>query len=222
MLPSKAKTGRSIPFTRTKEAVQMNRTVCLFLMLGGIALLATGCASTQVGFEDVQENTAMVPRDGKIEFAVNRHGELKEVEYHVDADQVPEKVRNAAAEHFPGSRIVDAEKEYDHGELYWEVTVRKGSETQEIMMTPGGKPYRMEIQVRASEVPSAVLAAADDALPGGRRTSVEKILDGKENLLEYHIKKTVDGMHYKILVTPDGKARKIYREVPAEIEVPMK
>jgi hypothetical protein len=126
-------------------------------------------------------------------------------------------------EMFPGSRITDGEKEFDdNGRLYWEVTVKKGSEEKEIMLTPAGKPYRMEIKVRESEVPSEVIAAADSAAPGGRRTSVEKILDGKENLLEYHIKKSVNGIHYKILVTSDGRVREVYREVMAEIEVPLK
>ena len=80
----------------------------------------------------------------------------------------------------------------------------------------------MELAIEESNVPADILAAADRAVPWGMRTSVEKILDRKESLIEFHVKKVADGLRYKILIAPDGTVKQVFREIPAEIEVPIK
>ncbi len=51
---------------------------------------------------------------------------------------------------------------------------------------------------------------------------MEKILDRNESLIEFHVKKVADGLRYKILIAPDGTVKQVLREIPAEIEVPIK
>jgi hypothetical protein len=208
---------RNEPNTKEEHGMKMKG----LLILGAIAALATGCAGTS-SFHSASDDVHLVPASGMIEFAVDKDGDVTEVEYHVSKDAIPEKVLQSAEEMFPGALLADAEKEWVGSTLYYEVTKKKGGEAYEVMMTPKGKPYRMEMTVKPSDVPAGVLGAADEAIPGGRRSSVEKILDGDKNLLEYHIKKEVKGIKYKILVGPDGEVLCVYREVPAEIEVPVK
>jgi len=191
------------------------------LIVAAALALATGCASSPP-FHSATEDVAMVPASGTVEFAIAECGSVTEVEYHITKEALPEKVKAAADEMFPGSIIVDAEKEYQGDELFYEVTKKKGAQEFEVMMTPKGKPYRMEIEAKPTEVPAEILAAADKAVPGGMRKKVEKILDGEENLLEYHIKKEVKGIKYKILVTTEGEVHAVYRETLAEIEIPLK
>ena len=71
------------------------------------------------------------------------------------------------------------------------------------------------------ELGETVLQAADRAVPGGTLKGVEKILDGQETLIEYHVKKSVNSKHFKIMVAPDGSLIQTLREVAAEVEVPV-
>jgi hypothetical protein len=191
------------------------------LVASALAMLTIGCAGT-ASFHTASDDVAGVPARGMVEFAVDDDGNVTEVEYHIAKDTLPAAVLQTADELFPGSIVTDAEKEWHGTTLYYEVTKKKGAEEWEVMMTPEGMPHRYEIEVNPNDVPAVVLAAADNAVAGGRRTKVEKILDGDKNLIQYHIKKDVKGIKYKILISPDGGLSGLYREVPAEIEVPVR
>jgi hypothetical protein len=156
----------------------------------------------------------------KVEMQFNAKGKLVEVEYHISPDQVPDTVRQAMDALHPGGRFTGAEKETHKGKLYYELTrVVMGMEV-EAMFLPDGTLYQEEVQVREHTVPEAVRETARAALAGARVTKWEEIRDMDRKLIEYHVKMASGGMNYKVLIALDGKLINIYREIPAELEVP--
>jgi len=188
-------------------------------IFGSIALFfAVGCATGRFP-ADTAADARLVAPDGLVEFAVDDRGRVREVEFHVPLAVLPAEIRAAAEREMPGGQVLDCEKEYDGRKVYWEVTKRIGGKEQEVLFDASGRPVAFEIEVDAAAVPAAVLRAADAAV-GGSRTKVEEIRDGDRRLVEYHVKKTDRGVRYKLVVTPEGKVAKIWREMKAEIEVP--
>lgn len=188
-------------------------------LLGSVALvLAIGCATGRFP-GDMAEDAKLVAPDGLVEFAVDEHGGVLEVEFHVPLAALPAEVRAAAEREMPGGQVLDCEKEHDGGKVYWEVTKRIGGKEQEALFDDSGRVIAWELEVDAASVPAAVLQAADEAV-GGRRTKVEEIRDGEKRLVEYHVKKTDRAVRYKLVVTPAGRVVRIWREMTAEIEVP--
>jgi hypothetical protein len=193
----------------------------LMVLAVAICLLGSGCATYRLPGAMIAD-APQVPADGKIEIAVTSAGHLMEIELHLAADQLPDVIVEAAHREMPGGTIVDAEKEYDGGTYYYEVTKNVNGMEMEVMFTLAGELHAMEVPIRANETPAAVLETAEVAVPGGTRVSIEKILNADRTITEYHIKKAVSGLRYKIIIMPDGKLVRAMREVPAEIEIPVK
>jgi len=184
------------------------------------ALLITGCANLD-RLPDVTENVDQLPAEGLIELRVDADGKIQEVEYHISPEYLPAKVVKAVDALMPGAAI-DAEKEYHRDGIYYEVSKKSNGRDAEVMVHPNGKLHSKELEVPEAEIPASVLAGADRAVPFGTVTKRETILDKDGHLVEYHVKKTVDGKKYKIRLALGGKVLEVLREVPAEIEVPVK
>jgi hypothetical protein len=153
---------------------------------------------------------------------VSPAGVPDEIEYHIPPAAVPEVVQAAMLELYPGSFFTGAEHETHGGQEYWELTVRTtGGHDVEAMFLPDGTLHSQEIEVGESSVPAEVRQAAWGAFPGGTVTAWEEIRDGNQALTEYHVKISSDGKNFKIAVSLAGRVTARYREVPAEIEVPL-
>ncbi len=191
------------------------------LIIGPLCWLTAGCAATPFSSSMMADGAGMQV-GGIIELAVDKDGSLLEVEFHVPKETIPARALQAVNAKIPAGTIVDCEKEYHGGVVYYEVTKELDGRKYEIMVTPTGRLYRLELEIADSDAPARVLAAADRAVPWGRRTLVEKILDGNERLIEFHVKKVAEELRYKILIAPDGTVKQVFREIPAEIEIPIK
>jgi len=183
-----------------------------------VLALTAGCRTTKsrAGAWDGAEALAAE----KIEMQVDEHGRTVELEYHVAPSVVPQAVHAAMDRLHPGGSVVDAEREYVGGQLYWELTKEIGGREVEAMFRPDGTLYREEIEVSASEIPSAVQEAVRARLRG-QVTKWEAIRDAERRVIEYHAKGTRDGKSYKVIAGLDGNVLGMVREVPAEIEVPV-
>lgn len=182
-------------------------------MLPVFAILLPACAGARWSNEDALQAKT-------IEMATNAQGKATEIEYHISPGQVPEPVRAEMDKLHPGGPFTGAEKEWNGGKLYYELTRDvKGMEV-EAMFTPDGQLYMQEISVPQSKVPAGVQTAARAALSGGKVRNWEEIRDADNTLLEYHVKMSRGGKNYKLKVTTGGRVKAVYREVPAEIEVP--
>lgn len=178
-----------------------------------VAILLPACGGARWNNEDALQAK-------KIEMSMNAQGKPMEVEFHISPGQVPEPVRAAMDKLHPGGPFTGAEKEWNNGKLYYELTREvKGMEV-EAMFTPDGQLYQQEISVPQSKIPAGVQTACRAALSGGKVRNWEEIRDAENALLEYHVKMARGGKNYKLMVTTDGRVTSVYREIPAEIEVP--
>lgn len=182
-------------------------------MLLIVAILLPACGGARWNNEDALNAK-------KIEMSMNAAGKPMEVEYHISPAQVPEVVRQAMDKLHPGGAFTDAEKEWYKGKLYYELSREvKGMEV-EAMFTPEGELFQQEIQVSQAKVPAGVQTAARAAVSGGKVKKWEEIRDGNNALVEYHVKMNRGGKDYKVMISTAGRTIGVYREVPAEIEVP--
>jgi uncharacterized membrane protein YkoI len=197
----------------------MQSRLCLVLF----ALFIAGCAAPGFPPQTAKE-TVKVPADRGIEVGLAPNTfEVAEVEFHVAKESIPVLITKRAKEEMPDGEIMDAEIEYHGGVLYYEVTAKVRGQEQEVMFTAGGKVHRWELAVSPDAVPPKIMERAMKALPDAKLKKCEQILDGSQDLIEYHFKMVKDNMKYKIVRPIDPMQRTVvYRETLAEIEVPIK
>lgn len=186
-----------------------------------LSLLAlAACASRPMLDSEAVRNAALVPANEIIEVGCDGNGRILEVEYHTTPDHVPENVRAEMEKVVPGGVITGCEKEVEGKHVYWEVQKRVNGLDREVLFDSRAKVISTEFEIPLATSPASVLAAADKWIHGGEITAVEEVRKGGG--LTYHVKKQVEGMRYKLLFTPGGELIMAYREVPAEIEVPIR
>lgn len=181
--------------------------------------LLGACAARPMLHPEVVKEVAMIPADDVLEMRVDASGRILETEVHTTPDRLPELVRAAAERVVPGGVILTCEKEHHGGRVYWEVEKRVGGLKREVMFTPGGDVVSTEFEIAIADAPARILAAADTWVRGGEITSVEEVR--RDGGLEYHVKKSAEGLRYKLVFTPGGEFVVGLRELPAEIEVPL-
>ncbi len=158
----------------------------------------------------------------KIETTMDAQGRHAETEFHIRPDEVPEAVHKAMEAKHPGGKYIGAEKEYNNGQLYYELAKEIDGFEAEAMFLPDGTPHDSEVQVPVTKVPQGVQDSIQKGYPNGTVNAWEEIRDGKDVLVEYHVKLTDGDRNYKVAVSPAGKLTAAWREIPAEIEVPVK
>lgn len=158
--------------------------------------------------------------DGKIEARIDTQGRIVGLEFHVPPAELPAVIVAAAGHVIGEGPVIDVEREFIDGVGYWEVLKRIDGRQVEVLFDEAGKPKSWEVEIDPSEAPPNVLAAAEAAAPG-TRSKVEKILGPARELLAYHVKLAGDRGRYKVEVSPHGKVAAVWREVDAEIEVPV-
>jgi hypothetical protein len=156
----------------------------------------------------------------KLEVQVDGGGRYAEVEYHISPDSVPAVVRKAMDQLHPGGAFDDAEYETNKGKPYYELARKVNGMEVEAMFTPDGKLHSEEIQIPTSKVPEAVRNRA--MAWGGQVTMWEEIRNDKREVTAYHVKVSRGSDKFKLMFEPDGTPEGAVREVPAEIEVPVK
>jgi hypothetical protein len=154
-----------------------------------------------------------------LELVMDDLGMAADVEYHIPPEDVPAVVRQAMDRLHPGGPFTGAEKEYEGGLLYYELTREVDGMDIEAMFFPDGRLHSEEIEVPESTVPAVVREAAQNAIPGSTIRMYEEIRDSNRALYEYHVKSTRGGMNYKVMLGTTGQLLAIYREIEAEIEV---
>jgi len=182
----------------------------------GAAVAMPACATTGVKWDNESAATART-----LEVTQDAKGARTEVEYHIAPEEVPQAVRDAMDRLHPGGAFDDAEREYNDGVLYYELSRKVNGMEVEAMFTPDGTLFSEEIQVAASAVPAPVQETVRSILAGARVTKWEEIRDAKRAVVEYHVKLVRGTYKYKAMVGTDGKLIEVLREIPAEIEIPV-
>ena len=184
-----------------------------------------------------------------IEIKIHSNGTIEDVEYHVPVATVPTAAIAKMGELYegfdPASEEAKAEKEYEGGELFfelaWTVTWTEGEGEEqkefqskhEVMFTPSGEVHSKEIRVhhdsqsdqqKYPDLPQIRQGVMDKY--GEDNLVLEVILDAADELVEYHVKVHTDvgtpqEKHHKLIVTKDGFLAGAYLEVVSELEVPV-
>ena len=165
----------------------------------------------------------------KLEVTLDAQGQMSEIEYHVDPSTMPQHIKDAMTKAFPGKtvNITAGEKEHVDGVLHYELSAEIDGMEYEAMFTESGQPHVWEIQVKQGVVPPKVVQAIQGRYPGADLTKVvwEKIVYGGDpngDPSEYHVKVPFQGKNYKVVLAPTGYVVDTFREIPAEIEVPVR
>lgn len=156
-----------------------------------------------------------------LELQLDASGVTREIEYHVAPGTVPDAVHEAMNALHPGGEAVGAEREYVGELLCWELTKVVDGREVEAMFLEDGTLYAEEVQLDAEAVPEAVRAALEDS-EWGAVTSWEEIRDAERAVVRYHAKTERNGRRYKLLLETDGALTAVFREVAAEVEVPVR
>jgi hypothetical protein len=168
---------------------------------------------------EVVELYDLAATDGVIEIEVDRDGRVREMEADVPLVDVPAIVADAALRHLPAGRVTGAERELTESGAAWEVKLVIEGLAYEVVVDESGRILETERELDPRGVSPVVLATANAAVPGGVLRSVESIERGEA--LEYHVKKDLLGVTYKIVVGGDGGLLRTVREARAEIEIPV-
>lgn len=205
----------------------MIRTLGL-MGVGLVALALAGCCcsvSTTSSRTVVGGGTAIDLASAraaeKLELSLDGAGRPDEIEYHIPPSEVPEAVRRAMDELMPGDDV-GAEKEWNGGRLYYELSRMVDGKKVEAMFHPDGRLHEIEAEVETSTVPAAAQDAVAATWPNASDLSWEVIKDGDQQVVEYHVKLADGGVRLKIIVSKGGSIGRVYREVVSEIEVPMR
>ena len=163
------------------------------------------------------------PEDGldaeRIELSVDSKGQPHEIEYHLPPHHVPDEVHAAMDLLYPGEAFA-GEKEFEGSTMYWELSKMVDGRKVEALFDTDVRLRRLEIEVGAEAIPEEVRAAVAGRAYG-LVNSWEEIRDGDRKMIEYHAKTARSGLNYKIIIDPAGEVTAVYREVVAEIELPV-
>lgn len=166
---------------------------------------------------------------GKVELKMHATGVVETAEYHVTDAEVPPIVIETMTGLY-SNLLPEAEKGYENGTLYYELSAIKDGKKVEVLFTPGGELFRKEIEVDPDASPYDKLPGIRDALlqlyEGAEDVVFEAILSAGDQLVEFHVKLTLEKgtseeQKYKLIVTKDGFLAGAYLEVVAELEVPI-
>lgn len=189
------------------------------LLLALLPLAACGSSSLGKMPDSVVELYDQTDPAGGMEFELDRKGHLLEIEADVPIENVPQHLITAVHAQHPGAQLRGAEREINaHGEM-WELKFISLGREYELVFDEDGEVHETEMSLMWPEVPPAVVAAADKALPESIPVSAELITQGKSK--SYHIKKDKGGARYKIVLDERGEVVRLVREQRAEIEIPL-
>ncbi len=171
-------------------------------------------------------------RASKIEMKFEPGGVVVDFAYQVDPAIVPPHVRDAMEKKYPGLKPIAAEKGWEGGLPFYELTVNHSGKRVEATFMEGGELRKLEIGTTPGDpkypVPDIAQIMVAKKYPDGKDVTWEVILlvEGDlENVLEYHAKfvehkGTPKERRYKVIVLPGGILKGAYLEIAAELEVP--
>jgi hypothetical protein len=193
-------------------------------LLGLLALAAgtSACQASNVGHvpRELVRLYDMGTESGMIELELTRDGQILEMEVDVPISALPRIVTEAALARLPGARITGAEREVQVKGRRWEVKLLHQKRAWELIIDGKGKIHETERELKQAEAPRVVLTNAERVVPDSVFKSVE-IIEYADGGSEYHVKRTRNGVSYKIVLTADGRVIRRVREHRAEIEIPL-
>ncbi|HXG92423.1 MAG TPA: hypothetical protein VNN73_08655 [Blastocatellia bacterium] len=128
----------------------------------------------------------------------------QESEKPVKMKDLPAAVRKTAREQSKGAAIRGLSKEVEDGKTFYEVELRVGGHSKDVLIDETGAVVEIEEQVSLASIPQAARAAIEKQVGGGKIASVESITrKGAIVAYEAHIK--TGNKYREVKVSPDGQ-----------------
>jgi len=127
----------------------------------------------------------------------------EEGEEEVSLDQIPAAARQALLAAAGGAKIVEVERETEHGLVLYEAEWIADGRKHEAEVTAEGALVELEEDVSADEVPAAVKRAAAKLFPPGAKLEYEK-----KTIIVYEVEAKINGKEREVLLTPAGRPTK--------------
>jgi uncharacterized membrane protein YkoI len=127
-------------------------------------------------------------------------------------DKLPEKVKAALNGRFPGAEVTSAEKENENGAVVYDLELKHNGRKYEMDVKEDGTILEIEKEVKAKDVPAAVIKAVEAKYPGAtikEIMEVNKVKGKEETPVNYEIEiVTADKKEKEVVVSLDGKGVK--------------
>jgi uncharacterized membrane protein YkoI len=126
----------------------------------------------------------------------------------VDADKLPQKVKDAIKARFPGATITTASKATENGEVIYDIEMTKDGKKHEMDCKEDGTLVDVENQIDAKDLPAAVTSAVKAKYPNSTIKEVMEVLvvkDKKETRDHFEVViDTADKKEVELTVSLDG------------------
>ena len=113
---------------------------------------------------------------------------------------MPEPARKALLELAGGAKIIEVERDREHGVLVYEAKWVKNGTQHEAAVTAEGALLELEEIIPVEKAPAAVQAAIAKHFPANAKVVVEK-----KTIIVYEAEARIDGKEKELLVFPTGK-----------------
>ena len=127
----------------------------------------------------------------------------------IEADKLPQKVRDSLKARFPGHMITQATKELENNEVIYDIEMTIAGKKHEMDCKEDGTIINFENEIAEKNLPKAVADAVKAKYPDAKVKTVMEVIgvkDKKEALEEYEIiVDTKDKKDLELTVSPDGK-----------------
>ena len=115
-------------------------------------------------------------------------------------DQVPEPARGALLRLAGGEKIIEAEREREHGVIVYEAAWMANGTEHGAAVTADGTLIEIEETIPVDQAPAAVRAAIGQQFPAGAKVVVEKKM-----VVVYEAEARIDGKEKEVLIFPTGR-----------------
>ena len=126
----------------------------------------------------------------------------------VEADKLPQKVKDAVKARFPGHMITQATKELENGAVVYDIEMTVGGKKHEMDCKEDGTIVDIQNEIDAKDLPAAALNAIKAKYPGSTIKEVGEILvvkDKKETRDHFEVViETADKKEMELTVSLDG------------------
>jgi hypothetical protein len=128
----------------------------------------------------------------------------------VEADKLPQKVKDTLKAKFPGATVTTATKTVENNEVIFDIEMTRNGRKHEMDCKEDGTIVNFENEVAPKDLPKAVSDAVMAKYPGATIKSCMEVMitkDNKDIVEEYELQiETTDKKEVEVAVSPDGKS----------------
>jgi hypothetical protein len=169
----------------------------------------------------IVKTAGAAPKVEKMKVRISADGRVtKQSLYHHDASAVPDAVKKAAEETYPGGTVLHYENERyaDLGDVYEVEMKTKDGKECEVAAKEDGTVVYTECKEDIASTPDAIKQAVEAAVPGAK---IEEYETKKgPGIDEVTIEASAGGKNYYLRIKPDGTMIEKLRRIPGLIEIP--